>query len=93
MKRDQRLSCRWGWSLKNHSKFLHLSFIDLIHRLFIRQRIIWDSKRPEELTTHQQNEIQRRHLLLLRELKRFRNLQAIYMPAATVLAGEREASQ
>ena len=72
---------------------MHLSFIDLIHRLFIRQRIIWDSKRPEELTTHQQNEIQWRCLLLLREMKRFRNLQAIYMPAATVLAGEREASQ
>ena len=93
MKRVRRLSYRWGWSSKIHSKFSHLSFVDANHQLFIRQRIIWDSKRPEELTTHQQNEIQRRRLLLLREMKRFRNLQAVYMPAATVLAGQRKASQ
>ncbi|EDR07938.1 uncharacterized protein LACBIDRAFT_327111 [Laccaria bicolor S238N-H82] len=65
-------------------------------RLIIEEsqhRILWDSRRPEELTTYQENEIQRRRLLLLCEIKCFCNLQAIYMPAATVMASEREASQ
>lgn len=60
---------------------------------FNRQRIVWDSRKPNELTTRQENELQRRRLLLQREIKRFRNLQALYMPAATVMSIERESSQ
>jgi hypothetical protein len=58
-----------------------------------RHRIVWDSRKPDELTTRQENELQRRRLLLQREIKRFRNLQALYMPAATVMSIERKSIQ
>ena len=58
-----------------------------------RHRIVWDSRKPDELTTQQENELQRRRLLLQCEIKRFRNLQALYMPAATVMSIERESIQ
>ena len=70
-----------------------LSSIDCRCSLFNRHRIIWDSRKPEELTTRQENELQRRRLLLQREIKRFRNLQALYMPAATVMSVEHESTQ
>ncbi|EDR03963.1 uncharacterized protein LACBIDRAFT_330859 [Laccaria bicolor S238N-H82] len=58
-----------------------------------QHRIIWDSRNPAELTIRQENELQRRRLLLQREIKRFRNLQALYMPAATVMSVEHESIQ
>lgn len=42
------------------------------------------------LTTNQDNEIQRQRLLLLRQLKHFRNLQCIYMPAASLMLSQQE---
>lgn len=58
-----------------------------------RHRIIWDSRKPNELTTRQENEIQQCRLLLQREIKRFRNLQILYMPAAIVMSTEHESDQ
>ncbi|EDQ98095.1 uncharacterized protein LACBIDRAFT_336275 [Laccaria bicolor S238N-H82] len=37
-----------------------------------QRRIIWDSRHSAELTTNQDNELQRRRLLLLRHVKQFR---------------------
>lgn len=59
----------------------------------IRRRIAWDARRSEELTTIQDNELQRRRLLLLRQLKQFRNLQVLYMPAASLMLDEAEELQ
>jgi hypothetical protein len=58
-----------------------------------RRRIIWDSRHSAGLTTNKDNELQRLRLLLLRYIKQFRNLQAIYMPAATIMLNKDEASQ
>ena len=57
-----------------------------------RRRICWDARKPNQLTTNQDNEIQHRRLLLLRQLKHFRNLQAIYMPVVTSVQAQNEES-
>jgi len=57
-----------------------------------RRRICWDARKPNQLTTNQDNEIQHHRLLLLRQLKHFRNLQAIYMPMVTSVQAQHEES-
>ena len=69
------------------------ALIDFRCSLSKRHRIIWDSRKPNELTTRQENEIQQRRLLLQHEIKRFHNLQVLYMPAAIVMSIECESNQ
>ncbi|EDR12898.1 uncharacterized protein LACBIDRAFT_323718 [Laccaria bicolor S238N-H82] len=57
-----------------------------------QRRICWDARKPNQLTTNQDNEIQHRRLLLLRQLKHFRNLQVIYMPLVTSVQAQNEES-
>ena len=55
-----------------------------------RRRICWDARHPNQLTASQDNEIQCRSLLLLRQLKHFCNLQVVYMPAASLMLLQEE---
>ena len=57
-----------------------------------RRSICWDVRKPIQLTTNQDNKIQHRRLLLLQQLKHFRNLQAIYMPMVTSVQAQHEES-
>ena len=58
-----------------------------------RRRIAWDAQAEEELTLSQSNDIHRRRLLLHRQLKQFRNLQAVYMPAASLMMAQYDEAQ
>ena len=58
-----------------------------------RRRIAWDAQAEEELTLSQSNDIHRRQLLLHRQLKQFRNLQAVYMPAASLMMAQYDEAQ
>ncbi|KIJ89975.1 hypothetical protein K443DRAFT_55668, partial [Laccaria amethystina LaAM-08-1] len=58
-----------------------------------QRRIAWDARAKEELTLSQSNDIHRRRLLLHRQLKQFRNLQAVYMPAASLMIAQYDEAQ
>ena len=61
--------------------------------ILLRRRIAWDARAEEELTLNQSNDIHRRRLLLHRQLKQFRNLQAVYMPAASFMMAQYDEAQ
>ena len=45
------------------------------------------------MTVHQDNELQQRRLVLMRQLKQFRDLQDVYTPAAAVMLAQAEEAQ
>ena len=61
--------------------------------ILLRRRITWDARAEEELTLNQSNDIHCRRLLLHRQLKQFRNLQAVYMPAASLMMAQYDEAQ
>ena len=61
--------------------------------ILLRRRIAWDARAEEELTLNQSNDIHRWRLLLHRQLKQFRNLQAVYMPAASLMMAQYDEAQ
>lgn len=68
------------------------SFTDVVPIFLCRRRIVWESKKSD-LTARQGTDIQQRRLLLHRQMKQFRELQAVYIPLAATRMVEFDEAQ